>query len=468
MLFKTKLPAVGSAWWCLPVFAFFLLSTQIFAQKSSAFFIQLGAFKTVPQDKVDKVKDIASVFSEKTGKGLLRLMLGQFTSRPEAEVALKEVKKRGFPDAFVVERPAEKVPTIYDAVDIPDNQQVAPKPGPAKQSGNAYMVQVGAFSGKVPINEILALVNLGNIYTEVSGNMTKVYVGNFVNRGATADALAAVKASGFQGAFVKEVPLESVKLLIEQKQNTPQVNIPVAPRYASVQFVNSITGFTLETPSDSVEMSGSIFPVTENVLLFQGFLRIKGDMYGQTLLLRSENGGKNWNEVFLGEYGYDIVYLEFVNDKTAYLVTFGVVEGPGVLMMYRSDDGAKTWNEVAEIPKNEHYCTPSYIRMSDMQNGTAVYDCFDDALRLWSTTDGGKNWLYKGVMNKKAFEALPPYQGRSENGIYATLNGSVFFKEVPANNALIVYRLNQTANTWEENFRMSLVYRLKEGKILPF
>lgn len=439
------------------------------AQKNTVFFVQLGAFKTVPEQKLAQIKDIAPVYSEKTGKNLQRLLLGQFTTRPDAEKALQQVKIKGFADAFIVERSSDKVPTVYDVLDsntVP--AAVTPTPSRKNDESKAYMVQVGAFSGKVPMNDILALVNLGNIYTETSDNLTKVYIGGFSSRGASADAFAGVKAAGFPKAFVKEVPMASVKLLIEQKQGIPQPNKPTVIPYASVNFINPISEFSLENPTDSVEVNGHIFPVSENVLLFQGYIRMKGDMYGQTLLLRSENGGKNWTEVFNGDYGYDIVYLEYVNDQTVYLVTFGIVEGPGVLTLYRSDNGGKNWSEVGEIPKNEHYCTPSYIRMSDTQNGTAVYDCFDDALKLWSTTDGGKNWLYKGVMNKKAFDALPPYQGSSENGIYATINGSSFYKEVATDGALVVYKLNSTINAWEESFRMSLIYQLKNGKIGAF
>lgn len=452
---------------------FFLTGQQAMAQKETVFFVQLGAFSKTPAEQLEQVKSFGAVYSEKTGKNLQRYLLGQFAARTDAEKALKEVKLKGFPDAFIVERNSSNVPTIYDSIDM-KNGSNAPKPvaEPAPPSrkndqSKAYMVQVGVFSNKVRMNEILGLVSIGNIYTEKTAKTTKVFIGSFPSRKATEEPLRAAKAAGFKGAFIKEIALASVELLIEQRQGVPQSNTPNLV-ISTIAFTNPIEEFSLPYPTDTVEMQGNIFPINNQELLFHGQIKIKGDMYGQTLLLRTEDGGKNWAEVFKGEYGYGIDYLEFIDDKTAFLITMGFVEGPGVLTLYRTDNSGRTWKEVGEIPKNEHYCVPAYLRMNDLKFGTVVYNCEDETNFVWSTSDAGANWQYKGTMSKTAFKNLPPYQAESGNGIYATMDGTEFFKQVDTENVTIVFRLNATANAWEESFRLSRWYKLKNSKATPF
>lgn len=450
--------------------AFTIPAKQALAQKESVFFVQLGVFSKKPTNQIEQVKNLGAIYIENTGKNQQRYLLGQFAMRVDAEKTLKDVKAKGFSDAFIVERQIDNVPTIYDNLDLiqgDNGNKGGVQPSRKNDQSKAFLVQVGVFGGKIPMNEILPLVSIGNIYTEKTNTATKVFVGTFASRKAADEPLKVAKASGFKGAFVKEMPISALELLIEQRQGIPQGNTPNL-QIAAVSFSNPIEEFSLPYPTDSVEIHGNILPLTQNDFLFHGYIRIKGDMYAQTLLLRSDNSGKNWTEVFKGEYGYDIRYLEFVNEQTAFMMTMGYVEGPGALTLYRTDNKGIAWKEVGNIPKNEHYCYPTYLRMNDVKFGTVVYNCEDETNFLWSTSDGGANWQYKGTMSKSAFKNLPPYQAESANGIYASQDGTKFFKQTDTDNYYIVFQLNTASNAWEEMFRLNRWYKLKEGVAISF
>ncbi len=81
------------------------------------FKIQLGVFQMVNMGLFANVSDIAGLEVEDANRGLQRVLLGDFSDRPSAEVALQEVQNRGFQDAFIVKR--EKIEIITETeVDI--------------------------------------------------------------------------------------------------------------------------------------------------------------------------------------------------------------------------------------------------------------------------------------------------------------------------------------------------------------
>lgn len=431
------------------------------AQESMVYFVQLGAFSKAPTGKLAQVADLGSIYSEPATKTLQRYLLGTFSTRSEAETAMAKVRQRGFADAFIVERTTATSPTIYDAIETTRPSQTTPKP--ATTGGKAFMVQVGAYGAKIPMNDIIALVTNGNIYAETTDGLTKVYIGAFASQKAAANVLRNAKAAGFKNAFVREVSLASVKLLVEQRDGVPQVVSTTMPGTAEIGFV---TPLLEANPGEIATLSGNIIPINENELLFNGYLRSPNSMYSQLLLLYSNNGGKTWQESLAGDYGYVIDYVEFLDEQIAFLATFGVVEGPGYLTLYKSNNGGKTWKPINEIPKNEHYCVPSYLRMTDLLTGTAVYGCDDDNKHhLWSTTDGGVTWIYKGNMSDNAFKNLPVHSVTSANNIYTTLDNNTFIKQFETEDAYIFYRFIATDRKWEEVFRMNKQYKLNNQNL---
>jgi len=85
---------------CSSLFAEKTVSVQ---KSENKYVIQVGAFRDVPEKMVTDIMSYGTVQQEKSGD-LIRLSVGKFHSRKDAEVLLVDIKKQ-YPDAFVRQIP---------------------------------------------------------------------------------------------------------------------------------------------------------------------------------------------------------------------------------------------------------------------------------------------------------------------------------------------------------------------------
>ena len=86
----------------------FTSSLNVLAE-NSLFSIQITATETPNLTFYKKTTGFDTLYSEETKSGLVRIKLGSYISRKEAEKDLKKIKNKGFPDAFVTSYTGKKL-----------------------------------------------------------------------------------------------------------------------------------------------------------------------------------------------------------------------------------------------------------------------------------------------------------------------------------------------------------------------
>ncbi len=162
------------------------------AGNASGFQVQVGRLSAASPDlsSFSAVQHLGNLRIEPAGADK-RVMLGTYTSRPEADRILAEVRRLGFGDAFIaVAQPAATV-TVANT-----------KPKANTAAGTLYVVQVVA--NKYPVgSDYKSLANLGGLYQEKNPDLTKIMLGVFKDEAAARNALQTAKDQGFGGAFIK-------------------------------------------------------------------------------------------------------------------------------------------------------------------------------------------------------------------------------------------------------------------------
>ena len=197
-----------------------------------------------------------------------------------------------------------------------------------------------------------------------------------------------------------------------------------------------------------------------------------GDMYSQTMLLSSVDGGKNWKQVVAPDFGYEILHLDFVDEKVGYLINFWVVEGAGDLKLYKTADGGKSWDFVSAIPKNDFLCLPLITQFTDDRNGLVIYECDvpDPGYYAWSTINGGQKWVSIGSITEEDYQAFLKTADDTKrkkeiaSEEFTNIAGDSSWKQQMTDDFIILYKANDTGD-WEEVSRLKRRYKKVNGKI---
>ncbi len=174
---------------------------------STIYRIQIGAYKVVLSDKV--FDGVDNVVSFKSNDGWIRYMTGSFDNYSDAVNYRKQMRSRGFEDAFIV--------TFKDGKRIPLNRAITTnkektvkttskrKEKTAAQKTNKidlkFIVQIGVFPEMLSANDLSMMSNISNVSNELSGSFYK-YFCEFDDYSFAASKLQKVKSVGFNDAFI--------------------------------------------------------------------------------------------------------------------------------------------------------------------------------------------------------------------------------------------------------------------------
>ena len=119
--------------------AFFIASVTIFTtnvraqtpetkkDKTTIYKIQLGAFKDIPTEKFENLTGVFPTYMEETGKGLQRIIVGDYPTREKAEKVLEKLKEMGHTKAYIITQKVE----IPKTKPVATNNTVTPVTPPA-------------------------------------------------------------------------------------------------------------------------------------------------------------------------------------------------------------------------------------------------------------------------------------------------------------------------------------------------
>ena len=144
--------------------------------------IQLGAFRQIEMSKFTALNDLGTLGTEEVNQSVKRLVIGDYPTTKDAEAILKEVKKRGYKNAFVIHSVIEQTAT---------------------EKAEKYVVQLGAFK-KIEFKNFGNITDLGQLFVESSNDLVKASLGVYTGRKRTEKVLRVLKKRGYNNAFIKE------------------------------------------------------------------------------------------------------------------------------------------------------------------------------------------------------------------------------------------------------------------------
>lgn len=119
--------------------------------------------------------------------------------------------------------------------------------------------------------------------------------------------------------------------------------------------------------------------------------------YKSSVLLRTADGGRSWDEVMKRVDGSAVARMCFLENQAWALVQWEV-EDPGEIDLYHSTDAGRSWSRVAEIPRENRTGRPTQMRFRSALEGAVTLEYLDleswepSAIVTLATVDGGKTW----------------------------------------------------------------------------
>jgi len=188
---------------------------EVKKEKKNRYKIQVGAYKTIAKGKFDNLNDVGSVYLEDAGKGMKRIIVGDFADREKAEETLSKIKALGYSQAYIVTQTIEtEVPATTGNNAAATNGNGTGKAGAVEKMEfqNAptetapqpvYVIQLGAYKS-INLKSFGNVVDLGELVVENEKGVTKVTISKFTARPDAEKALAVVKQRGYVNAFIRE------------------------------------------------------------------------------------------------------------------------------------------------------------------------------------------------------------------------------------------------------------------------
>lgn len=149
------------------------------------------------------------------------------------------------------------------------------------------------------------------------------------------------------------------------------------------------------------DLNVGIYAIDENNLFLLGSI---GEFSGyplQSIILRSEDGGKHWVEVMKPEQISRVIAFQLLPSGEGWALLLALNESLGPVTLFRTTDFGKSWNKLSEIPKDTPLVWPSFMQFVNEKNGQIdmVYlygESGENYIAHLSTYNGGKTWKETG------------------------------------------------------------------------
>ena len=183
------------------------------SKSGTVYRVQIGAYKVVLNSEV--FSGVKNVISFKGNDGLVRYMTGSFNDYKNAVLYSKEMKARGFNDAFIVtyengERVALST-AIKGSISKANREDITAKrksridkKQQEKSAVNnvSFRIQIGVFSETLSADDLEKMSKISNVSKESSGNFYKYYSSDFMNYNDAVSEIEIIKSFGFANAFI--------------------------------------------------------------------------------------------------------------------------------------------------------------------------------------------------------------------------------------------------------------------------
>jgi hypothetical protein len=153
--------------------------------------------------KFNNLRSVASVYA-KNEAGRYKIKVGNFPTREEAQRQLENIKRMGYPGAFIVTDDGVSLGGSV-APAVPDPQPTNPPVTnpPITNTGGRFMIQLGAYRDLRNFNGS-KLAGMGTIMDRPRQDLTIKLLCCYTSSAEAFNALTRVQQAGFSGAFVVE------------------------------------------------------------------------------------------------------------------------------------------------------------------------------------------------------------------------------------------------------------------------
>ena len=171
-------------------------------------------------------------------------------------------------------------------------------------------------------------------------------------------------------------------------------NVPVPEMTELLPYSTSITS-VLEKQFNETTFElfiSRMYSIDSGLIFLAGVFRSPSAVF-RSVLLRSDNGGKSWQEVMQPGYGGSVFFLTFNNDFGLAILAWNI-EAVGSLQFFGTIDYGNNWEHLGEF---EHiWGRPLGLKVEDELNWqiTMLYETgfSDSRVAILRTKDGGSSW----------------------------------------------------------------------------
>ena len=207
-----------------------------------------------------------------------------------------------------------------------------------------------------------------------------------------------------------------------------------------------------------------IYGLNANLVFLYGGLKLSyngGAESVASLVLRSYDQGKHWQEVMPRAIGSNVIALSFVDDGEGWALVTWAVEACGAGRVYHTKDYGWSWVEQSEVPEFSPMTCPTDMRFNDQQSGwIKLYDP-DNGCRTLDTTDGGDHWQFRQEI---LYVDTCKF---ADNAQMTTQDGIQWQVVVKDENKLQVSRRLASEKAWTVVSNLPRHYSYEPGRVLP-
>lgn len=157
--------------------------------------VQVAAIGTPAMERFGNLTDLGDVYYIDQN-GTYKIRLGIYATRPDADLALRQVKTRGYPGAFIVREQGPSGGGI-------DNSGGGGGSTPPVVGVGRFKVQLAAYSNPKWFDDS-KVRNLGVIEERKKGRFTVKYIGGLGSIDEARRALSVARSAGFDTSFIVE------------------------------------------------------------------------------------------------------------------------------------------------------------------------------------------------------------------------------------------------------------------------
>jgi hypothetical protein len=148
------------------------------------------------------------------------------------------------------------------------------------------------------------------------------------------------------------------------------------------------------------DLNVGIFAVNEDLLFLFGSIGELDDWPIQSTILRSEDGGKHWQEVAEPQQISQVIAFQMLATGTGWALIEIKYTGEGPVTLFHTTDFGKSWQKLSEIHKDTYLGFPRFMYFANESEGQLdiiyPYEMPKGYITHLSTYDGGKTWQETG------------------------------------------------------------------------